>query len=145
VTEDPPGHDQQAPLGTLGNATIAVFVIALGVAAVAGSMKLGVGAAREPRAGTWPLLVGGALVVLGIGLLALARRTTDAERFTRGSWLVLAGLASMAGLVAVIEQIGFEIPAALLAAAAREHWGVHGPPPNLISVVVDATTGTFAL
>jgi putative tricarboxylic transport membrane protein len=127
VTEGPPDHDRQAPLGTLGNATIAVVVIALGVAAVAGSVELGVGAAREPRAGTWPLLVGGVLVVLGIGLLAVARRTTDAERFTRGSWLVLAGLASMAGFVAVIEQVGFEIPAVLLCFGwlrflGRESW-----------------------
>jgi putative tricarboxylic transport membrane protein len=115
---DPVAGDEDAdrppPVGTLGNAVIAVVVVALGAAALAGSIGLGVGTAREPRAGTWPALVGGVLVVLGLGLLAFARRTADAERFTRGSWLVLAGVASMAGFVAVIEQVGFEIPTALL-------------------------------
>jgi putative tricarboxylic transport membrane protein len=106
---------------------IAVVVIAFGVATVAGSVGLGVGTAREPRAGTWPLLVGGAVVAFGIGLLAVVRRTADAERFTRGSWLVLAGLASMAGFVAVIGQVGFEIPTALLCFVwlrfvGRESW-----------------------
>jgi putative tricarboxylic transport membrane protein len=47
--------------------------------------------------------------------VATARGTTDAERFNRTSWLVLAGLATMVVFVAVISVIGFEIPAALLA------------------------------
>ncbi|HEU5471655.1 MAG TPA: tripartite tricarboxylate transporter TctB family protein [Actinophytocola sp.] len=106
--------DRPPPIGTLGNAIIAVAVIALGAGALIGSTSLGVGTAREPRAGTWPLLVGIVLVVLGAGLLAVARRTADAERFTRASWLVLAGVATMVGFVAVLGVIGFEIPAALL-------------------------------
>lgn len=120
-------HDRPPPIGTLGNAITAVVVIVLGVATVAGSVSLGVGTAREPRAGTWPLLVGIVLAVLGVGLLAVMRRTADAERFSRASWLVLAALATMVGFVAVIEVVGFEIPAALLCFVwlrflGRESW-----------------------
>lgn len=102
------------PAGPLGNAVIAVAVIALGAAALVGSWALGVGSAREPEAGMWPLLVSAVLVVLGVALLAVARRTSDAERFTQESLLVLAGLVTMVVFVAVIEVIGFEIPALLL-------------------------------
>jgi hypothetical protein len=120
-------HDRPPPIGTLGNAITAVVVIALGAATITGSVSLGVGTAREPRAGTWPLLIGVVLTVLGVGLLAVARRTADAERFTRASWLVLAAVATMVGFVAVIEVIGFEIPAALLCFVwlrflGRESW-----------------------
>ncbi|MGH3876815.1 MAG: tripartite tricarboxylate transporter TctB family protein [Actinophytocola sp.] len=122
-------HDRPPPIGTLGNAIVAVVVTALGVATTAGSVALGVGTAREPRAGTWPLIVGIVLTMLGIGLLVVVRRTADAERFSRASWLVLAALASMVGFVALIEVIGFEIPAALLCFVwlrflGRESWRV---------------------
>jgi hypothetical protein len=60
------------------------------------------------------MLVSVVLVVLGGALLVIVRRTSDAEKFTRGSWLVPAGLATMVAFVAVISVIGFEIPSALL-------------------------------
>jgi hypothetical protein len=47
-------------------------------------------------------------------MLAAARYTHDAERFTRASLLVLAGLATMVVFVVLLPVIGFEIPAALL-------------------------------
>jgi hypothetical protein len=109
-------HEGRPPAaGLLGNLLVAAAVVALGVAAVVGSLALEVGSASSPEAGTWPLLISGAIVVLGLALVATARGTTDAERFTRTSWLVLAGLATMVVFVAVISVIGFEIPAALLA------------------------------
>ena len=102
------------PAGPVANLVVAAAVVALGLAALSGSLALGVGTARTPGSGTWPLLISIALVALGVGLLATARRTSDAERFSRSTWLVLAGLATMVAFVAVIETIGFEIPAALL-------------------------------
>ncbi|MCW3843277.1 tripartite tricarboxylate transporter TctB family protein [Micromonospora yasonensis] len=108
-------HEGRPPAaGPLSNALIAAAVVALGIAALIGSARLGLGTVRSPESGTWPLLVSAVLVVLGLGLLATARRTTDAERFSGASWLVLAGLATMIGFVAVISIIGFEIPATLL-------------------------------
>lgn len=122
ASADDAGHDMPAAehevpppaAGPLTNALVAVAVIGLGVATLLGSIALGAGSARAPDTGTWPLLVSGVLVALGVALLALARRTHDAERFSRAGLLVLAGLATMAGFVAVLEVIGFEIPAAVL-------------------------------
>ena len=100
--------------GRVTDVVVGVVVVGLGVAALLGSLALGVGSPRAPGTGTWPFLVSIVLVVLGLGLLAMTGRTRDAERFTSAGWLVLAGLASMIAFVAVISVIGFEIPAALL-------------------------------
>lgn len=108
-------HEFRPPVaGRVTDVVVAIAVVGLGVAALLGSLALGVGSARTPGTGTWPLLVSAVLVVLGLGLLALAGRTHDAEQFTRTSLLVLAGLATMIAFVAVVGVIGFEIPAALL-------------------------------
>jgi hypothetical protein len=108
-------HEYRPPVaGRVTDVVVGIAVVGLGVAALLGSLALGVGSARTPGTGTWPLLVSAALVVLGLGLLAMNGRTHDAERFTGTAWLVLAGLATMIAFVAVVGVIGFEIPAALL-------------------------------
>jgi putative tricarboxylic transport membrane protein len=108
-------HEFRPPVaGRVTDVVVGVAVVGLGVAALFGSLALGVGSPRTPGTGTWPLLVSIVLIVLGLGLLALTGRTRDAERFTRAGWLVLAGLATMIAFVAVIAVIGFEIPSVLL-------------------------------
>ena len=108
-------HEYRPPAaGTVSNVLTAAAIVVLGVAALIGSSSLGTGTASEPGPGTWPMIISILLVVLGGVLLLMVRKTSDAEKFSRGSWLVLAGLASMVGFVLVIEVIGFEIPAALL-------------------------------
>lgn len=101
--------------GTVENLVAAAVVVVLGAATVVGAVDLGVGTAARPGPGTWPLLVGIALLVLGLALAAACRRTHDAERFTRSALLVAVALATMVVFVTVIESIGFEIPSALLA------------------------------
>jgi hypothetical protein len=111
-------HDAEhrpPPAGPVTNVVVAVVVVALGAAALVGSLSLGAGSAGSPGSGTWPTLVSLTLIVLGLALLPAVRRTADAERFTRPSWLVLVGIATMVVFVALISVIGFEIPAALLA------------------------------
>jgi hypothetical protein len=103
------------PAGTTTNLVVALVVVALGAAALVGSMSLGAGSVSRPGSGTWPLILSVVLVLLGIGLVVTARRTADAERFAQPSWLVLVGVATMVVFVALIGVIGFEIPAALLA------------------------------
>ena len=107
-------HDRPPHAGPVSNVVTAVVAVALAVAAIVGSLGLGVGTPGQPGAGTWPLLISVALLLLSIAAAVLARHATDAERFTRASWLVLAGLATMIFFVSVIGLIGFEIPAALL-------------------------------
>jgi hypothetical protein len=113
--------------GTPTNVVVALGVIALGAAALVGSLSLGAGSAGQPGSGTWPLMISVVFVVLGVGLLFTARRTSDAERFSRSSLAVLVGLATMIAFVAVVGTIGFEIPSALLAFVwlrflGREGW-----------------------
>ena len=111
-------HDAEhrpPPAGTTTNLVVAGLVVALGAAALVGSLSLGAGSAGNPGSGTWPMILSIAIVVLGLALAVTARGTSDTERFSRSSWLVLAGLGTMVAFVAVIEVIGFEIPAALLA------------------------------
>jgi hypothetical protein len=125
---DPDADDgRPPPAGRVTDVVVALVVTGLGAATVTGSWALGAGSARAPGTGTWPLLVGAVLVALGVALLGLTGRTGDTERFTRASWPVLAGLATMVAFVAVLEVIGFEIPAALLAFVwlrflGRESW-----------------------
>jgi hypothetical protein len=107
-------HHRPPPAGPISNLVTAVVIAALAVAAIVGSLALGVGSPGQPGPGTWPLLMGVALLVLSVVLAFLARRTTDAERFTRASWQVLAGLVTMILFISAIGVIGFEIPAALL-------------------------------
>ena len=111
-------HDAEhrpPPAGTPTNLVVALLVVALGAAALVGSLSLGAGSAGSPGSGTWPLVLSVTIVVLGLVLAATARGTTDTERFSSASWLVLAGLVTMVAFVAVIDVIGFEIPAGLLA------------------------------
>jgi putative tricarboxylic transport membrane protein len=116
-----PADDRPPAAGPAANLIAAVVVIALGGAAVAGAAGLGSGP------GTWPMVIGVALVILGLVLALQARRAEPPERFTRSSLLVVAAVASMIAFVAVIATIGFEIPTALLAFVwlrflGRESW-----------------------
>jgi putative tricarboxylic transport membrane protein len=121
-------HEGRPPAaGTLSNVVVALVVIALGAAALVGSVGLGLGTAASPAGGTWPLLVSIVTVVLGVAMVAIARRLRDAERFARTSLLVLVGLATMVAFVVLLPVIGFEIPAALLCFVwlrflGRESW-----------------------
>lgn len=111
-------HDAEhrpPPAGPLTNVAVAVVVVALGAAALVGALSLGAGSAGKPGSGTWPVLISLTLIVLGLALLPSVRRTSDAERFTQPSWMVLVGIATMVVFVVLISIIGFEIPAALLA------------------------------
>jgi hypothetical protein len=131
-------HDAEhrpPPAGTATNLVVALLVVALGAAALVGSLSLGAGSAGNPGSGTWPMILSLLLVVLGVALAATARSTDDTERFSRASWLVLAGLATMVVFVAVIEVIGFEIPAGLLAFVWLRFLGGEGWRTSVVTSV----------
>lgn len=129
-TEDLPEIEDTPPAaGPVTNLVTAGVVVAIGAATVAGSVGLGVGEPAAPGPGTWPLLVGAALVVFGAILGLRARHVTGTERFSRKGLLVVAAVVCMAVYVAVIAAVGFEIPTALLAFVwlrflGRESWRV---------------------
>lgn len=103
------------PAGRTTNLVVALVVVALGAAALVGSLSLGAGSTDKPGSGTWPLVISVVLILLGVALGFTARSTADAERFTRPSLSVLAGIATMVVFVVLIPVIGFEIPTGLLA------------------------------
>jgi hypothetical protein len=53
-------------------------------------------------------------MVLGIALALFGRNVLDAEKFSRSSLQVAAGLVSLIVFTLLIGRIGFEIPALLL-------------------------------
>lgn len=127
--DEPAEPDRPQAAGPVTNLVIALVVVVLGGAALAGSLNLGVGNPAAPGPGTWPAAVSAVVTVLGLVLAARARHTGDAERFTRAGLLVLAAVATMAVFVAVVGLIGFEIPTALLAFVwlrllGRESWRI---------------------
>jgi hypothetical protein len=113
--------------GPLAHLVAALVVVALGVATVVASWGLGAGSAQEPDAGTWPLVLGVLVTVLGVALVVGARRTHDAEAFTRHSTGVVLGVATMVAFALLVGRIGFEIPGVLLCLVwmrvlGREGW-----------------------
>jgi len=127
--DEPAEPDRPPAAGPVTNLVIALVVVVLGGAALAGSLSLGVGSPSAPGPGTWPAVVSVVLVLLGLVLAARARHAEAAERFTRAGLLVLAAVATMAVFVAVVGLVGFEIPTALLAFVwlrflGRESWRI---------------------
>ncbi|NKX51455.1 tripartite tricarboxylate transporter TctB family protein, partial [Arthrobacter deserti] len=100
--------------GPGANLASSVLASALGAAGVILSLQLGLGTPAEPRPGLWPFAMGLVIVVLGLAQLVIGRRGGEGEKFSRLSWLVLFGAATLAGFVALMPVIGFEIPSVLL-------------------------------
>ncbi|GIE94110.1 tripartite tricarboxylate transporter TctB family protein [Paractinoplanes rishiriensis] len=137
MTDAPPAA------GPVTNVVTAAALVAVAVAVFLGSLALGVGSPARPGPGTWPLLVSAVLGVLGLALAGLARRTTDAERFTRPGLLVLAAVGGMVVFVALLPVIGFEVPALLVAFAWMRFLG--GESWLTAGVVSLATVAVFYL
>ncbi|MGI5191288.1 tripartite tricarboxylate transporter TctB family protein [Promicromonospora sp. CA-289599] len=108
--------DDVAPpaAGPVANLAACLVTAGVGVAGAVAAVSLGLGTPSRPGAGLWPLAVSVAVVVLSLVQIAVGRRGGDGEKFSRYSWLSLAGLATLLGLVALLPVIGFEIPALLL-------------------------------
>lgn len=108
--------DDVAPpaAGPVANLAACLVTAGVGVAGAVAAVALGLGTPSRPGAGLWPLAVSVAVVVLSLAQIVVGRRGGYGEKFSRYSWLSLAGLATLLGLVALLPVIGFEIPALLL-------------------------------
>jgi hypothetical protein len=102
------------PAGPVANLAACLVTAGVGVAGAVAAVALGLGTPSQPGAGLWPLAVSVAIVVLSLAQAVVGRRGGDGEKFSRYSWLSLAGLATLLALVALLPVIGFEIPALLL-------------------------------
>lgn len=100
--------------GALANAAASLAVIGVGVGSLVLSIALGLGAPEAPQPGLWPFMISCVMVVLGLFQLIVGRHNRDAEKFTRMSTAPLTGLVTLAGMVALMPAIGFEIPALVL-------------------------------
>jgi putative tricarboxylic transport membrane protein len=103
-----------------------LLVLAVGVAALAGSVGLSLGTLTAPGPGLWPFVV--ALLLTGTALvLVVVDDPQDYEAFTRGSARIAGGIAGLAVFVGALEMVGFLLPAFLmlllwLRVFGREPW-----------------------
>lgn len=103
-----------------------LLVLAVGVAALAGSFALSLGELTAPGPGLWPFIV--ALLLTGTALvLVVVDDPEDYEPWTRGTARIAGGLAGLAVFVVAFEVIGFLLPAFLmlllwLRVFGRESW-----------------------
>lgn len=102
------------PAGGFANLAACLVTATVGAAGAVAAVALGLGTPAQPGAGLWPLAVSVAVVVLSLAQALVGRRGGDGEKFSRYSWLPLAGLATLLGLVALLPVIGFEVPSLLL-------------------------------
>lgn len=121
----------------------AAVVLVLGLTAAVLAYGYGLGSLRRPGPGLWPFVVSSSIVVLGVVLLVIGRRLDDAEKFTRASYLVLAGAATFFGLGLMLPTTGFEIPSVLLGIIWLRFLG--GETWRSTIVVSVATTAVFYL
>ncbi|QIK74782.1 tripartite tricarboxylate transporter TctB family protein [Nocardioides piscis] len=107
--------DERPPAGGPAYQLVsAAVVLVLGIGAAVLAHGYGLGSLRRPGPGLWPFAVSLVIVLLAIVLLVIGRTLDDAEKFTRSSFLVLAGGATFVGLGLLLPTIGFEIPALAL-------------------------------
>ena len=100
--------------GPLANAASSLVVLAVGTAALALSVSMGLGTPEKPEPGLWPFLTSCVMVALATFQLVWGRHNRDAEKFTRMSSAPLTGLVTLAAMVALMPLIGFELPALVL-------------------------------
>jgi len=92
---------------------VPLALLALGVAGMAESSRLGLGAPVQPGPGMWPLLVAGLLCIAAAVLLFVDDRR-DYEPWTRRSLVVLAGLLSLVVYIYLFAYLGFLLASALM-------------------------------
>ena len=100
--------------GPIANLASSAVATVLGVVGIVLSVKLGLGTPEQPQPGLWPFIMSLIVTVLGLSQMVIGRHGGEGEKFSRLSWLVLFGVATLAGLVALMPVIGFEIPSLLL-------------------------------
>lgn len=127
------------PAGFLANLVCGIVVTLVGVGALTVALDLGLGSLSQPRAGTWPAIISGVLIAIGLVIALRAATFTDAERITKDSWGVAAGVVSLVVAAQLMPLVGFEIPSFVL----MVFWmSVLGREKLLLSVPISVVTVT---
>lgn len=92
-------------------ASVVLFVV--GVAALAGSFQLSLGALNNPGPGLWPFISAIFLTIVSI-VLFIVDDSIEHEAWTRRALVVAGGLLSLAVFIVLFEAIGFLISAFLM-------------------------------
>lgn len=136
--------DERPPAGGAAYQIVAaVVVLVLGIGAAVLAHGYGLGSLRRPGPGLWPFAVSILIVALAVVLLVIGRTLDDAEKFTKASFLVLAGGATFVGLGLLMPTIGFEIPAVALCIVWLRFLG--GETWRSTIVIALCTTAAFYL
>ncbi|MDQ0093092.1 tripartite tricarboxylate transporter TctB family protein [Paeniglutamicibacter psychrophenolicus] len=103
------------PAGPVANLVSSLVAMALGIAGLLLSLKLGLGTPAEPRPGMWPFIVSLVVAVLSVVQVVIGRAGgKDGEKFSSYSWYAGIGFATLVGMVLLMPVVGFEIPSLLL-------------------------------
>lgn len=136
--------DERPPAGGPAYQVVAaVVVLAIGLGAAVLAYGYGLGPLRRPGPGLWPFAVAIVIAGLAVVLLAIGRTLDDAEKFTRASFLALAGGATFIGLGLLLPTLGFEIPALALCIVWLRFLG--GETWRSTIVIALCTTAAFYL
>jgi putative tricarboxylic transport membrane protein len=92
----------------------ALIGLVVGIAGAVLSFGYGLGTFSEPGPGQWPFVVSVGITVLSAVLLVVGRGLTDAEKFTRSSWIPAIGVLTFVVFAITMPSTGFEIPALIL-------------------------------
>lgn len=134
-------HDEGPRAGKAVRVAGALAPLALGLFGAVNAVRYGVGGARDPGPGRWPLMMSVALILGGLVLLALERDQRDYEKYTRGAVLNLYGVLSLVAYVLVFKYVGFE----LATAAVTAFWlKVLGGESWRATIVIAAVVTTVA-
>jgi hypothetical protein len=110
---------------------VAAFMALLGLAAIVGSLQVGIGWGPEgPKSGFFPFWIG--LIVIGASLYNLMRAYTDGSRKLFATWLeiaqVLKVVLPLTVYVGAIPWLGIYFASALLIAGFMRWIGRYGWP-----------------
>ncbi|TFV57692.1 tripartite tricarboxylate transporter TctB family protein [Mycobacterium sp. PS03-16] len=132
-------EDRPPQGGPLYQTVGALVGVAVGVAGGFFSWGYGLGSLNEPGPGLWPFIVSVAITLMSVGLLVAGRGLTDAEAFTRSSWLPVIGVITFIAFGFLMPVIGFEIPALVLGVIWLRFLGRETWRSTLITSVVTVT------
>lgn len=100
---------EQGPIARAHRTTPAVLTL-LGIAAVAGSVQLGLGSTGQPGPGAWPLVASSGVVLSG-GWLTITGIERPEQVALSDLGRVLAAVAAMALFVGLLPLVGMPLPA----------------------------------